>query len=539
MKRILRMALAALITLQFSNSIAQPGTLDNAFDGDGKVTTNYPLDVRDVIVESNGNIIVVGEYNDGIRVIKYNTNGTIDTSFGNAGLVTISLQGLDLDVESILAQDAQNILLSGSFSHNGNSPDDKLFIIKLHANGKIDSAFGNNGIGINDSIGFGWGDCSNPNSSSYYTYSGGKIALQSDGKIVQVGERRNYCLNDRLVHAYRYNTNGSIDTTFICTSDFVPHFYSEKDVHSLYIDENDWIYVGCNGESILSVDSGIKVPFVSTFPPNGDNGLNLSYFRCNVVRLNAFGNVQSFDGSFIKGHNGGLIVGGNVYDGVKNKFGIARFTNLLGSLNGSNMDSSFGGNNNGLVFIDPISGDNYVMAAAVQSDGKIILAGYGDSGGFTLNDFILVRLNANGTLDNTFGNNGIVITDVNTNSNDELKALCLQNDGKILAAGTTYLNSSLSIVLARYNNDASLSVNDFEQAFEANVLPNPATNYLSINIEGNQTEQINIYNYNGQLLKTVTLPQTNTVDVSDLTSGIYIAEIKVNGYLQRVKWIKM
>lgn len=90
-----------------------------------------------------------------------------------------------------------------------------------------------------------------------------------------------------------------------------------------------------------------------------------------------------------------------------------------------------------------------VTAMGIQTDGKIILAGSADNT-TTSFDFILARFNTNGTLDNTFDGDGIVVTDIQANGNDQLVAMTILTGGKILVAGTGTAN-----VLVRYNSNGS------------------------------------------------------------------------------------
>src|SRR3989304_2221926 len=101
------------------------------------------------------------------------------------------------------------------------------------------------------------------------------------------------------------------------------------------------------------------------------------------------------------------------------------------------IDTTFG--TNGKVTTAIGSGDDYAYALGIQSDGKIVAAGYssdmvsGDSGRY---DFALVRYNADGTLDTTFGTGGKVTTPIGI-SHDEVYAVAIQTDGKIVVAGRT------------------------------------------------------------------------------------------------------
>ncbi|MEQ1353751.1 MAG: delta-60 repeat domain-containing protein [Candidatus Acidiferrum sp.] len=93
-------------------------------------------------------------------------------------------------------------------------------------------------------------------------------------------------------------------------------------------------------------------------------------------------------------------------------------------------------------------------ALAIQPDGKIIVGG--DSYQGTSYDFTLARYNSNGTLDNSFGSGGIVTTSL-SNIDGMFSALALQLDGKILAAGLKNFGSfNTDFAVVRYNSDGSL-----------------------------------------------------------------------------------
>ena len=86
----------------------------------------------------------------------------------------------------------------------------------------------------------------------------------------------------------------------------------------------------------------------------------------------------------------------------------------------------------------------------VQPDGKVVAAG--NSG----DHFAVVRYNANGTPDTSFGSNGVVITTISKNSIDLIEGMVLQSDGKIVVAGVAGMGMAADFALARYNADGYL-----------------------------------------------------------------------------------
>src|SRR5205085_1470565 len=91
--------------------------------------------------------------------------------------------------------------------------------------------------------------------------------------------------------------------------------------------------------------------------------------------------------------------------------------------------------------------------AALQTNGKIVVAGYIVNG--SDDDFLVERHNADGSLDSTFGIGGIITTDF-AGSYDQATAVALQSDGKIVVAGEAYTGASYDFALARYTTTGVL-----------------------------------------------------------------------------------
>src|SRR5262249_21068332 len=131
--------------------------------------------------------------------------------------------------------------------------------------------------------------------------------------------------------------------------------------------------------------------------------------------------------------------------GSDESFAVVRY-NLDGSL-----DKTFAGS--GQVTTNLSSAPDVARDIVIQPDGKILAAGWG-GGGATARDFAVVRYNADGTLDSSFGSKGTVPTDINNKAADAGEAMALQSDGKIVVAGMTGYANDLALV--RYNANGSL-----------------------------------------------------------------------------------
>lgn len=121
----------------------------------------------------------------------------------------------------------------------------------------------------------------------------------------------------------------------------------------------------------------------------------------------------------------------------------------VGAQESGDLDTSFG--NMGVVLSDLGQDRSRAEAVAVQPDGKLLVAG-------GIGDFALARYLPNGRLDTTFSGDGLVTTDFGTDDYDYARAVAVQSDGKIIAAGPSYNypTDRYDVALARYHADSTL-----------------------------------------------------------------------------------
>ncbi|PIE56570.1 MAG: hypothetical protein CSA34_02845 [Desulfobulbus propionicus] len=143
--------------------------------------------------------------------------------------------------------------------------------------------------------------------------------------------------------------------------------------------------------------------------------------------------------------DGKIIVAGSSQTNANLDFALIRF-NADGTL-----DTSF--NRDGTVTTPVGSGDDEILAVALLDDGGIIAAGYTENG--QDRDFALVRYLSDGSLDDSFGTDGIVVTSVG-NRHEEITSLLVEDDNAVLVAGVVEGTSSHVMALGRYLVDGSL-----------------------------------------------------------------------------------
>jgi uncharacterized delta-60 repeat protein len=434
-------ATGIILTLFGSVQMAQAtdGDLDPTFGTGGMVMTdlNHSTDLANAVaVQSDGKLVVVGQaykQNDfsgeDFVVTRYNTDGTLDTTFGRGGKVRTDFPGLAAVPSSVVIQPDGKIVVAGGafplFTFAGNFE-----LVRYNPNGSLDTSFGNGGI-VTTIF---------PEGS--YAFD---VALQPDGKIIAAGtvfvDFNPGDMSDTDFALARYNPNGSLDTTFgnsgMVTTDFLGH---EDDAFSVLIQpDGKIIAVGSANDPATFYDFA-AVRYLS----NGT--IDTAFGVAGKVRTD-FGD-QNFDRarSAALQPDGKIVAAGFAISqngGVQN-FAVARYTS-----NGV-LDTTFSGD--GIRQIDFGNCCQGATKVLLQSDGKIITVG-GSNGESSEDDFLLARLSPRGSLDPTFGVGGKVRTsfgDLNGGAN----GAALQSDGKIVAVGfqATFSNQWSNFALARYLN---------------------------------------------------------------------------------------
>ena len=144
--------------------------------------------------------------------------------------------------------------------------------------------------------------------------------------------------------------------------------------------------------------------------------------------------------------DGKIVSSGVTFSGVTFNFVVVRY-----QANGS-LDNTFGSGGKVETVVGTL--DAYANAIALQSDGKIVVGGYTNDGG-TVDSFAVVRYNSDGTLDSTFGSGGKVVTGIGS-TDDKAQSMVLQTDGKIVMAGYSNNGSNTDVAVVRYNSDGTL-----------------------------------------------------------------------------------
>lgn len=432
--RALSASEVAAIYTAGSAGVCTPSTaahrLDATFGNGGKVTApivttgfSAPLIPYDsaysTAIQADGKIVVAGTGGGGLgtsdfTLARYNADGSFDTTFGTGGKVFTSIGNGDI-AQTVAIQPDGKIIAAGYTIVN--QPNDGFALVRYNRDGSLDATFGSGGKVVT------------PNNGSISS-----IAVQADGKVIVGGT-----ISSIGPVLARYSSDGSLDTTFGTNG-------------VLNIPVNGKITLQTDGKIIvggsLSVGSNTNFALARY---NGDGSPDTA-FGTNGVTSVSVGTGNSTIGSLVIQTDGKIVAAGSASNGANNDFALARF-DAAGLL-----DASYGINGSTLT---PVGNFNEnVRAAVIQSDGKIVILGVSNNGSY--NSFAAARYNTNGVLDTTYGTDGKIVTPLG-NSNASVRAAAIQSNGKILVAGESFVEisgiSRTVFTLVRYNADTPGAIN--------------------------------------------------------------------------------
>lgn len=418
--------------------ISQTGRLDPSFGSKGIVKTdvgakyNYETIGKQTLLQTDGSIYVIVRTGGQTFIKKKRSNGSVDSSYGeNGSSVLVALTPV-----CAAFQPDGKIVVAGT-KWNGNVDESNL--VRYNTNGSADKTFN----------GYGTKKASFPVTS---------MAIQRDGKIVIGGSVYD---NDVSYFALaRYTANGSTDTSFSNDGQQITDFkFSAATGNREEFPENDlgnFVSIQSDGKiflagSIFNYSTASTEFAIAKYNADGSPD---NTFSSDGMQTTNFGSYENYSYSLGFQADGKIIAAGYTGNNGSYDFAVARY-NKNGSL-----DKTFSGDGKQTQSIG--SSDHYPTTIAVQQDGKIVVEGAAFNG--SNNDFVVTRCNSDGSADKTFDNDGKLITDFGS-GDDFANSIAIQNDGKVLVGGYSYLNTNTGINshfdIARYNTNGSLD-NSFD-----------------------------------------------------------------------------
>ena len=382
------------MVLFFGSAAAAPGDLDPSFGngGEAEAVISSAAIAEDLAVQPDGKIVVAGSSNYGLALARFNTDGSLDSGFGSGG--TVSGPTGPYGVAFAVAIQADGKILAGGWSAEGS-----MAVVRFTASGSVDESFGVGGVAAGPA-GVVRG-----------------VVVQPDGKIVLAGSGPDPVASaHENVLLLRFDPDGTPDAGFGSNGVVRTRIGADSDAWALALQADDKILVAGRGGDFRNMMA------VARYEPDGQ--LDPTFGTDGITTATPWSAA-----SIGVEPDGRIVVAGSADSGLA----IMRLRP-----NGA-LDASFG--SNGIVTIGT-GGLRGAWDLALQSDGHIVVGGQGPS------VFTLVRLGVGGKVDPSFGQDGISRASFGFWS--EARAVALQADGRILAAGFNSHESETHFAVARY-----------------------------------------------------------------------------------------
>jgi uncharacterized delta-60 repeat protein len=411
-----------LLALASGTAAAAPGDLDTSFGApNGFVLTGVSganVNGGGVLVDPAERIVVRASENVSghplLGLIRYLPSGALDPALGGgSGMVFKSFTGFTDSLALSMLRQPDGAIVLGGYADNGSNRE--FAVARFTDAGALDTSFNSTGMQVTDLA-----------TSTDEWITG--LGLLSSGNIAAVGSAQGGALE-----YLRYTTGGAVDlgpvaSTFTGVTSISPT--------SMVVEPGDKILVG--GSARVGATDQLFVARLK------DDGTPDTTFGTGGITTFNVGSPTGNDRSqaIALQPDGSVVIAGtcdvNLAD---NEMAVARLT-PSGSL-----DPSFG--SGGIVLLSPSPSKDIANAVALQPNGKILVGGEVNVIGEGSGDFAVVRLNPNGSPDQTFGSGGAAVRSLLTGG-DIATAIALQGDGNIVAAGSAFPGGSGDVAVARF-----------------------------------------------------------------------------------------
>jgi uncharacterized delta-60 repeat protein len=374
-------------------------------------TANYG---RAITVQEDGKILVMGWADKGVVVTRYLADGTLDKSFGEAGVARPQLGLMDYGYAMAVQADGR-ILVTGS---SASSKSEELMLLRLTADGKPDTGFGTDGF-----VHF-----------PYDNGAGTSLDVTPDGIILLTSYRMGLSPDGHGPRLLAFSPGGTRLAMFSGSDEFTVGYGNE---YSQVLAQDDGKIL--LADTILTDGKPIGEIELQRLTPNGLR--DTSFDPLAQAHTNLGKNLNQFDLAVQK--DGKLVVAAIVPTSSNSQW--------LGDLvlmryDGAKLDPDFGAK--GVTRLDT-GNFNLLVKVLVQSDGKLVVVG--TVGSTEIRAVGLTRFNADGSIDKSFGVDGFMRTNFDTY--DIVYGAALSADDKILVTGSTGVRDTEKAFVLRYNAD--------------------------------------------------------------------------------------
>ncbi|MBM4071194.1 MAG: hypothetical protein FJ271_20000 [Planctomycetes bacterium] len=391
-------------------------TIDAAVRTDGKVM---------VIANGTPSGVLTGNF----AVLRYNEDGTLDTTFSGDGIASTDFNGYVDRASAVAVVGNKTVVVGSAQRFSGGNYYTDFALVRYNDDGSLDTTFGNGGKVVTS---FG----------TRVSSSAATVAVLADGKIVVGGSG----------NVVRYNSNGSLDTTFgsggkVTLGLPTAQLGIQSDGRIVVADE-----VGSNFRAMrLTVNGTLDLTF-----GGGDGSVE------TPITSGAYTSTLAYVYDLAIDPNDRILLAGEAYMGAPDQGGTATDAVVVRFTSDGSLDTTFGGGD-GILTADFVSLNGYVnqvaQAVALQADGQIVVAGFtGGIGGTDVRSFhntLVMRFNGgDGSLDTSFGAGGRLELQIGPGGSGGLELA--ESNGKLIVAGVsgnTSSNPVNTLTLSRFIED--------------------------------------------------------------------------------------
>jgi uncharacterized delta-60 repeat protein len=407
-----------------------------------------------VALQPDGKLVVAGNSNHDIALLRYNSDGSLDAGFGGGDGVVISpVIGHDTRGYSLVLLPDGRIMVTGEI-FDGSSSD--IALLRYNADGSPDASFGGGDGMVTTAVGHDSG--------------GYSLALQPDGKLVVTGQAADASNQTGVgccfpypyrIALLRYNADGLLDAGFGGGDGIVTTAIGGEGSESF----GYGVTIQPDGKLVVTGEVAGSNSSIALLRYNADGTLDAGFGGGDgIVTTPVAHGAGGY--SLALQPDGKFVVTGAACNDSGWPGGADCFFPLLRYNADGTLDASFGGGD-GLVFTGD-SGDHsyYGNSVTLQPDGKLVLTAETYDFNSGISDVALLRYNVDGSLDHGFGGGeGIVTTTLARGGAFWGSRVARQADGKLVVAGSFQNSNRSDIALLRYNADGS-----FDPTFGSDVI---------------------------------------------------------------------
>lgn len=499
--KLLPLRLTALISILFIAAYSaaltawsQPGTLEASFGNAGIALTDIAGaadDAKAMVLQPDGKVLIAGATYAGgagsFFLARYLANGDPDPDFGVFGKVTtlLTTQG-DAAMELVQRPDGRSIAIGYS---NGGA--DGITAVQYLPDGTVDLDFGVNGVAIV------------PNGYTLQVRAG----LTSTGYLICAAN--NEATQDWRV--IRLTPGGQLDEAFgDAGSRYIDAGLGQTEyVEDLIVlDDDRTLLVGWSADVLQNTFAALAQLTATgdldpTFAIDGTALIDYQPGTNNEIMRSA---VQLPDSRL-------LLTGDGVVDGSQ----VIRISRLFPD---GSLDLAYG---TGGETVDSIPGRQvHSYAIGVQADGRAVVAGTSYDDVSQNDDIALWRFTGNGTLDETFGDQGITLTDIGPV--DHTNAIVM-DDNRFFVTGRTDVFTTYDAFVAAYGNGLNVGIEVRDRSDKLLLAPNPTSGEVRMTGPDAAEGRITVRDASGRVVLDQ-LRQTHsvTMDLTGLEAGLYLVE---------------